>query len=62
MWDTDRKQVVKDGKSHKLVEVTAANRHPREGRAELDGQVVTRQEQRESNPSPQQMLGFGGLS
>lgn len=46
---TDRKQVVKGEKSHKLAEITVASRHPAEGRPELDGQVVTRQKQGEGN-------------
>lgn len=39
---------LRKGKSSKLAEVTAARRHPREGRPELDGQVV-RQKQGEGN-------------
>lgn len=37
---------LRKGKSRKLTEVTATSRHPREGRPELDGQVV-RQKQGE---------------
>lgn len=38
MCDTHRK-LVKDGKSHKLAEVTVASRHPGGGKTELDGQT-----------------------
>lgn len=43
-----RNKQLRKGKSRKLAEVTAASRHPREGRHELDGQVV-RQKQGEGN-------------